>query len=186
VSDAAPPLVPGQTMLPPVSLIAAVPRNGAIGRGNALLWHESADQRHFRQTTQGHPVLMGRRTWDSLPERFRPLPGRRNVVLSRNAAWQAPGAEVLPGLLPALQLLGGAEAPRVFVIGGAELYRQALPLADELVLTEIDADLDGDVFFPAFDRRDFDADVGPMALGSSGLNYRFVTYRRRSPLANRL
>lgn len=165
---------------PPLSLIAAVARNGAIGLGNALLWHEAADQRHFRQTTQGHAVLMGRKTWESLPERFRPLPGRRNLVLSRNPAWQAPGAEVVPELPAALQRLGGPDASRVYVIGGAELYAQALPLADELVLTEIDADLHGDSFFPAFDRGQFQAEAGPVALGSGGLAYRFVTYRRRA------
>ncbi len=167
---------------PPLSLIAAVARNGAIGRDNALLWHEPADQRHFRQTTQGLAVLMGRKTWDSLPERFRPLPGRRNVVLSRNPAWQASGAEVHAGLQAALQELAGAVAARVFVIGGAELYAQALPLADELVLTEIDADLEGDSFFPAFDRRLFDTEAGPAATGRGGLAYRFVTYRRRRPV----
>lgn len=168
---------------PPLSLIAAVARNGAIGLGNALLWHEAADQRHFRQTTQGHAVVMGRKTWESLPERFRPLPGRRNVVLSRQPAWQAPGAEVLTALDAALHLLGGAGAARVFVIGGAELYAQALPLADELVLTEIDADLHGDSFFPDFDRSLFHAEPGPSAVGSGGLAYRFVTYRRRGGAA---
>ncbi len=164
---------------PPLSLIAAVARNGAIGRGNALLWQEPADQRHFRRTTQGHAVLMGRKTWESLPERFRPLPGRRNLVLSRSPVWQAPGAEVLPGLALALQRLGGPGAARVYVIGGAELYAQTLPLADELVLTEIDADLPGDSYFPAFDRTRFDAEASAPALGRDGLNYRFVTYRRR-------
>lgn len=166
---------------PPLSLIAAVARNGAIGLGNTLLWQEPADQRHFRQTTQGHTVLMGRKTWESLPERFRPLPGRRNLVLSRNPTWQAPGAEVMPGLDTALQRLGGPAAARVYVIGGAELYAQALPLADELVLTEIDADLHGDSFFPAFDRRQFEAQASAPALGSGGLSYRFVTYRRHRP-----
>ena len=78
------------TQQPTLALIAAVARNGAIGRGNALLWHEPEDQRHFRRVTMGCPVIMGRTTWDSLPERFRPLPGRRNIVLTRNAQWQLP------------------------------------------------------------------------------------------------
>ena len=110
-----------------LSLIAAVATNGAIGRDNDLLWHDSRDQKHFRATTLGCPVIMGRRTWDSLPERFRPLPGRRNIVITRNTTWQAPGAEVAHSLDEALALV--AEAPKAFVMGGGELYALALPLA---------------------------------------------------------
>jgi dihydrofolate reductase len=138
---------------PRLSLIAAVPRNGAIGKDNALLWREPEDQKHFRRVTMGCPVIMGRKTWDSLPERFRPLPGRRNVVVTRNPAWQAEGADAASSLEAALALLAGT--PKAFVIGGAALYALALPLAAELVLTEIDAELDGDIFFPAWDRTRF-------------------------------
>jgi dihydrofolate reductase len=161
---------------PRVALIAAVARNGAIGRDNQLLWHEPADQRHFRATTQGHAVVMGRKTWDSLPPRFRPLPNRRNLVLSRQLGLQLPGAEVFAALPAALQALQGAD--RVFIIGGGALYAQALPLADELVLTEIDADLPGDVFFPAFDHSQWQADAGPVAQAADGSSYRFVRYLR--------
>jgi dihydrofolate reductase len=160
-----------------VVLIAAVARNGAIGRGNALLFNEQADQRHFRETTLGCPVIMGRKTWDSLPARFRPLPGRRNVVVSRNPAWQAEGAEIAPDLAAAMALV--SDAPRAFVIGGAQLYAQALPLADSLVLTEIDADLDGDTHFPAWDRSQFVERSSTAAVTASGVGYRFVTYDRR-------
>lgn len=160
-----------------IALIAAVARNGAIGRGNALLFDEPADQRHFRATTLGCPVIMGRKTWDSLPPRFRPLPGRRNVVVSRNAATQAVGAEVAPSLEQALALV--ADAPRAFVIGGAELYAQALPLAHTLVLTEIDADLEGDACFPAWDRSLFEETSSTTAVTAAGVPYRFVTYTRR-------
>ena len=160
-----------------IALIAAVARNGAIGSGNALIFDEPADQRHFREVTLGCPVIMGRRTWDSLPPRFRPLPGRRNVVVSRNASLQAPGAEVAADLEHALALV--AEAPRAYVIGGAQLYAQALPLAHTLVLTEIDADLDGDTFFPRWDRSQFDASSSARAVSASGVPYRFVTYTRR-------
>jgi dihydrofolate reductase len=138
---------------PRLALIAAVARNGAIGKAGALLWHEPEDQKHFRRVTMGCPVIMGRKTWDSLPERFRPLPGRRNVVITRNADWHANGADTVPSLDAALALLAGA--PKAFVIGGAEIYALALPLADELVLTEIDAELDGDTFFPRWDRTCF-------------------------------
>lgn len=160
-----------------IALIAAVARNGAIGSGNALLFNEPADQRHFREATLGCPVIMGRRTWESLPPRFRPLPGRRNVVVSGNAALHAEGAEVARDLAHALALV--AEAPRAFVIGGAQLYAQALPLAHTLVLTEVDADLAGDAFFPAWDREQFDASASAAAVSAAGVPYRFVTYRRR-------
>lgn len=159
-------------------LIAAVARNGAIGRGNALLWQEPADQRHFRAVTMGAPVIMGRRTWDSLPDRFRPLPGRRNIVVSRDPGLAAPGAEVVAGLDDALQRVAGA--PRAFVIGGAQLYTLALPRADALELTEIDADLDGDVFFPAWRPADFDEVARARHQAADGTPYSFVTYRRRA------
>lgn len=164
---------------PELSLIAAVARNGAIGRDNALLWSEPEDQRHFRRTTMGCPVIMGRKTWDSLPARFRPLPGRRNLVLTRNPAWHASGAETASSLDAALALLAGV--PRAFVIGGAELYALALPLADELVLTEIDAEFEADAFFPRWDRSGFLAVAQDAHTSPLGIVYRFVTYRRKNP-----
>jgi dihydrofolate reductase len=160
-----------------IVIIAAVARNGAIGRGNALLFNEPADQRHFRETTLGCPVIMGRKTWESLPTRFRPLPGRRNLVVSRNAGLAVVGAELAPDLATALARV--ADTPRAFVIGGAQLYAQALPLAHTLVLTEIDADLDGDAFFPAWDRLAFERASNGDAVTAAGVPYRFVTYRRR-------
>jgi dihydrofolate reductase len=162
---------------PSLGLIAAVARNGAIGKGNALIWSEPADQQHFRRVTMGSPVIMGRKTWDSLPARFRPLPGRRNIVLTRDAGWKAEGAEAVSSLNDALALLNDEE-PRVWVIGGAEIYALALPQADELVMTEIDADLDGSAFFPAFDRSAFKV-VGREAHASAaGIGYSFVNYKR--------
>jgi dihydrofolate reductase len=168
-----------------LSLIAAVARDGAIGRDNDLLWNDPRDQKHFRATTLGCPVIMGRRTWDSLPERFRPLPGRRNIVVTRNASWQAPGAEVAHSLSQALALV--ADAPKAFVMGGGQLYAEALPQADELVLTEIDATFDGaDTFFPAWDRTAFDevsrADH-PAHQAAGDTAFSMVTYRRRGATA---
>ena len=160
-----------------LALIAAVARNGAIGRDNGLLFRESADQRHFRDTTLGCPVIMGRKTWDSLPARFRPLPGRRNLVLSRDAAFLAEGAEVVTSLDDALARVAGAS--KAFVIGGAQLYALALPRADELVLTAVDADLPGDVFFPPWDRSQFDETSRQSAFSADGLPYAFATYQRR-------
>ena len=160
-----------------IILIAAVARNGAIGSGNALLFQDPADQRHFRQATMGCPVIMGRKTWDSLPARFRPLPGRRNLVLSRDKTLQLEGAEVVDGLDAALARV--AQAPRVFVIGGAELYALTLPRADALMLTEIDADLAGDVFFPHWDRGQFEVTERHSPVAAAGPAFHFVTYRRR-------
>lgn len=159
-----------------VVIVAAVARNGAIGRGNGLLFREPADQKHFREITLGHPVVMGRKTWDSLPERFRPLPGRRNLVLTRDAAFIAPGAETAASLDAALQRL--ADAPHVCIIGGAQIYAQALPLADRLELTEIHADLDGDSFFPAWDRSLFAEAARRTQHAADGTRFDFVTYRR--------
>ncbi len=155
-------------------------RNGVIGQAGGLVWSDPADLKHFRHLTQGHAVLMGRKTWDSLPARFRPLPGRRNLVVSRQAGLQLPGAEVHASLPLALTAL--AEAPRVFVIGGGELYAQALPLAHELVLTEVDADLPGDTVFPRVDPALWHAvqrkEAQAAETGTDRPRFAFVTYRR--------
>ena len=161
---------------PRLALIAAVARNGAIGRDGALVWSEPEDLKHLRRVTMGCPVIMGRKTWDSLPPRFRPLPGRRNVVLTRNPQWQAAGAEAVASVDAALDLLRGT--PKAFVIGGAEVYALALPCADELVLTEIDAEFDGDTFFPAWDRARFERVAHASHVGASGIGYSFVTYKK--------
>ncbi len=161
-----------------LSLIAAVARNGTIGKNNELLFRLPEDMQHLKRTTMGHPVIMGRKTWDSIPERFRPLPGRNNIVVTRNPQWQAEGALATTSLQAALNQLG--DAPKAFVIGGAELYALALPLADELVLTEIDRDYDGDVHFPAWDRQQF-TEVSRETHHAGEPNhfdYAFVTYRR--------
>ncbi|MFZ4534971.1 dihydrofolate reductase [Propionivibrio sp.] len=129
-----------------ISLIAAVARNRVIGKDNQLLWHLPEDMRHFRETTRGKPVIMGRKTWESLPDSFRPLPGRHNIVVSRNPGYEVPGATLVGSLEEAIGKAGSAN--EVFVIGGAELYRQALALADRLYLTEIAQDFTGDAFFP--------------------------------------
>ena len=162
---------------PALSLIAAVARNGVIGKSNALPWSDPEDLKHFRRVTMGCPVIMGRKTWDSLPERFRPLPGRRNIVISRHKGLAVPGAELARGLPEALARV--MDAPRVFVIGGAQLYALALPMAHTLLLTEIDANLDGDVHFPAWDRTQFVETQRRSAVTADGVPYHFVTYRRR-------
>ena len=159
---------------PTLSLIAAVARNGAIGHQNQLLVRLSEDLQRFKRITMGCPIVMGRKTWDSIG---RPLPGRRNIVVTRNAQWRAEGAEPAASLQAALEL--AAPAPKVFVIGGAELYAAAIPLADELVLTELDADFEADAWFPAWDRSAYDASAPENHVSANGLAYRFVTYTRR-------
>jgi dihydrofolate reductase len=163
-----------------LALIAAVARDSAIGRGGQMPWHLPEDLAHFRRLTMGCPVVMGRKTWESLPGRFRPLPGRRNVVVTRNAGWRAEGAEAMPSLDSALALLAGAET--VFVIGGGELYAQALPRADRIELTEIElAVADADTFFPRWDRAAFDIVRREAGRSAGGQDYAFVAYRRRNP-----
>ncbi|SFN24383.1 dihydrofolate reductase [Formivibrio citricus] len=159
---------------PQVILIAAVARNRAIGLDNQLLWRLPEDLKRFKALTTGHPILMGRKTFESLG---RPLPGRRNVVVSRNPEWQTAGAEVFASLEAALAACAGAE--KVFVIGGAEIYRQALPLTDVLDLTEVDDAPHGDVFFPELEAAVWQ-EVSREAHqdAASGIRYDFVEYRK--------
>ena len=159
-----------------VALVAAVARGGVIGRANTIPWRLPEDLVRFRELTTGHPVVMGRRTWDSLHERFRPLPGRRNIVVSRNPDWSAHGAERAGSLDQALELAAPAE--RVFVVGGGQLYAEALPLADDLYLTEIEVEVDGDTYFPGWERTAFDEVSREEAVSADGIPYAFVTYRR--------
>jgi dihydrofolate reductase len=162
-----------------VSLVAAVARGGVIGRDGGLPWHLPEDLAHFRGATMGHPVVMGRRTWESLPDRFRPLPGRRNVVVTRNPAWNADGAERAASVDDAFQVL--ADEERVSVIGGGEVFAAALPRADELVLTEIDIDVRGDTVFPEWSRNDFIEVSREAHLSDDGVPFAFATYRRTTP-----
>ena len=156
-----------------VAIVAAVARGGVIGRGGTIPWRIPEDSRRFRELTTGHAVVMGRRTWESLPGRYRPLPGRRNVVVTRSPEWPAEGAERAASLRDALELL--ADEPEVFVIGGSELYAEALPLADELRLTEIDAEFEGDVFFPQLDDEEFPEVSREERVTDDGMRFAFVT-----------
>jgi len=159
--------------LPAVSLIAAVARDGGIGHRGELLVRIPDDLRRFRQITTGAPIVMGRKTWHSIG---RPLPGRRNIVVSRNPSFRAEGAEVTRSLEEALRC--AAPAPRVHVIGGAELYALAVPIADTLELTEIDAEFPADAFFPAFDRSRFRLIAHEPHETAEGLRYAFATYKK--------
>ena len=131
----------------PLALIAAISRNGVIGREGKVPWDLPEDRAHFRRATMGHAVIMGRRTWD---ETGRALDGRRNIVLSATGAVSGTGREVVPTLAAAIARARASD-PAPFVIGGAEIFRLALPVATRLILTEVAFDSDGDTFFPAFD-----------------------------------
>lgn len=170
---------------PRLVVVAAIARNGTIGNGHELVWRIPEDMAHFKRVTLGHPVLMGRRTWDGLPPRFRPLPGRRNLVLTRQPDWQAPGAEAVHTLEEAVARCRGSE--RLCVIGGAQLWALALPQVDELVLTEIDHDYAGDTVFPAWDRSAFveASRERVQAAAPNDFALDFVTYRRSRPGSGR-
>lgn len=165
--------VPDPAPRPTLVLVAAVARDGGLGRGGELLFRISEDLRRFKALTLGHPVVMGRKTWQSIG---RPLPGRRNLVMSRDPSFVAAGAEVVPSLDAALAAT--ADAPMVFVIGGASLYADALPLADTLELTEIDSALPADTWFPAWDRAGWTRTASDARRTADGIAYRFVRYDR--------
>jgi dihydrofolate reductase len=158
---------------PHIVLVAAVARNGVIGAAGKLPWHLPEDLKHFKQLTLHHPVIMGRRTWNSLG---RPLPGRRNIVVSRKPGFAAAGASVVASVQEAIALC--ADEPVAFVIGGAELYAAALPLADGLVLTEIQADYVGDTRFPDWDRAAWRIAARESHLSGAGLRFDVVRYER--------
>jgi len=159
-----------------LGLIYARARNGVIGRDNAMPWHLPEDLAHFKATTLGCPVIMGRKTWDSLPPRFRPLPGRRNIVVTRQADWNAQGAERAGSLEQALASC--ADSPRVWVTGGAELYRLALPHADVVEVTVIDQDFEGDAYAPELG-AEWHESARASHVSANGLPYSFLTYRKR-------
>ena len=156
-----------------VYLVAAVAANGVIGDGGKLPWRLPEDLKHFKALTLGHPVIMGRKTWESLGK---PLPGRENIVVTRAAGYDAPGASVASSLDGALALCAGE--PTVFVIGGGELYAEALPVADGLVLTEIQRDYAGDARFPPYDRAAWRETQRKPQTGADGLRFDFVLYER--------
>ena len=163
---------------PRLSLIVAVAENGVIGRDGDLPWRLSADLQRFKQLTTGHPIVMGRKTWDSLPPRFRPLPGRTNIVVTRQPDWKENGVQRSSSLREALQIAEQPNPATVWVIGGAQIYAQALPLAQRVEVTEIAQDFDGDAFAP---------ELGPEWVettreahtSTGGMAFAFVRYQRR-------
>ena len=159
-----------------LNLIYARAANGVIGKDNALPWHLPEDMAHFKRMTAGCPVVMGRKTWDSLPPKFRPLPGRRNIVVTRQARWQADGAERAGGLREAMALC--ADAVEVWVIGGAQIYAQAAAIARRAVVTEIGRDFEGDARAPELDPAVWRETARAAHVAADGLPFDFVTYER--------
>ena len=159
---------------PAISMIVARSRNHVIGRDNQMPWKISADLQFFKKVTMGHPVIMGRKTWESIG---RPLPGRRNIVVSRNPDLQLTGAEVVNSLDAALSSL--TEFPRVFVIGGEQLFTEAFPKADRLFITEIEIDVDGgDTFFKVPDPEQW-KEVERTPASEGDIHFNFLTLERK-------
>ena len=158
-----------------INMIYARAENGVIGHNNAMPWRLPEDLAHFKKLTLGSPVIMGRKTWDSLPPRFRPLPGRTNVVITRQADWVAAGANTTASLDAALKLCGDAE--QVWIIGGAQIYALAEPMAQRIEVTEIAKSFEGDAFAPELS-LDWQETQRSSHVSTSGLAYSFVTYRR--------
>jgi dihydrofolate reductase len=159
-----------------VNLIYAQARGGVIGANGVMPWHLPEDLAHFKATTMGAPVVMGRKTWDSIPPAFRPLPGRRNVVITRQPNWRAAGAEVAHSLDEALARL--QDETEVWVMGGAQIYAQAQHLAQRAVITEIDAEFAGDAFAPQLDEGWRETQRSARQVSRTGLGHCFVTWER--------
>ncbi|MBX2945784.1 MAG: dihydrofolate reductase [Cyclobacteriaceae bacterium] len=134
-----------------ISIIAALTQNRVIGKNNDLPWHLPDDMKYFMQTTKGHPVIMGRKNYKSIPEKFRPLPNRTNIVVTRQKNFTAPGCLVTHSLNEALDAAASAGSDEIFIIGGAEIYREGMHKANKLYLTEIKGTIEGDTFFPTYD-----------------------------------
>ena len=172
---------------PAIGLIWAEAEGHVIGRGGGMPWHVPEDLAHFKAVTLGAPVVMGRKTWDSLPPRFRPLPGRRNIVVTRQVDWSAEGADVAASVDDALALAAsagnghGAHDGWVWIIGGAELFAATLARADRLEVTELDLAVGGDTFSPEIDDSWRVESVDPPAgwhTSRGGIRYRFLHYAR--------
>lgn len=161
-----------------IGMIWAEARGGVIGAAGGLPWHVPEDLAHFKAITSGTPIVMGRRTWDSLPERFRPLPGRRNIVVTRNEQWKADGAQRAASLSAALA--AAADAAWIWIIGGGELFREGVTLADRLEVTELDLDVEGDTHAPSiagWEAVAAEPDEG-WETSSTGIRYRFIRLSR--------
>lgn len=161
-----------------INMIYARAANGVIGNNNTMPWHLPEDLAHFKKLTLGHPVIMGRKTWDSLPHKFRPLPGRTNVVITRQIGWQAPGTQTAASLQAALEIC--KSSVEVWIIGGAQIYAQAELLAQRIEVTEIAQDFAGDAYAPQLG-VDWIESAREQHISAGGLAFSFATYLRSKP-----
>ena len=163
-----------------VSIIVACSRNNVIGRDNELPWRLSEDLRHFKQTTMGKPMIMGRKTYDSIG---RPLPGRTTLVVTRQRDWRREGVivcESLPQALAEARRHLAADSDEIIIAGGEEIYRQSLVLADQVYLTRVDLEVDGDAFFPPLDAADWEkVEEIPGVAAADGTGFAFIRYKKR-------
>ncbi len=160
-----------------ISLIAALAKNRVIGKQGEIPWQVPEDLKHFKETTMGHPIVMGRKTFDTLDK---PLPGRKNIVVTRSASWKREGVESVNSLEQAIALCHNEK--EIFIVGGAEIYTQAWPLANRLILTFVEKEFEGDAFFPDFPlEKDFQivSDSGILLSLKQNLSYRIVTMERK-------
>lgn len=156
-----------------LTIVVAIDRQRGIGVNNTLPWHLPEDLAHFKKTTSGHPIIMGRKTFDSIG---RPLPNRRNIVITRNPGWKHDGVDAVPSLNAAIASAGDAEA---FIIGGAQIFGEALPQVSRLIVTEIDANFDCDTFFPQIDLSQWQEVAREThESAKTGLHFAYVTYQR--------
>lgn len=161
-----------------INLILARASNGVIGLDGRMPWQLPEDMAHFKARTMGAPVVMGRKTWDSIPPRFRPLPGRRNIVITRNASWHAEGAECAASLEAAIALCRDAGAAECWVMGGGQVYAEAEPIAQRAIVTEIARDFEGDAHAPVFGSA-WRETARESLVSQNGLPFSFVTLERR-------
>jgi len=138
-----------------ISLIAALTKNHVIGKNNDLPWRLPDDMKYFMQTTKGHHVIMGRKNYQSLPDKFRPLPNRTNIVVSHQKDFSAPGCHLVNRIEDGIAMARAAGEKELFIIGGSEIYKLGMPYADQLYLTEIDTTLEGDTYFPPFNKEEW-------------------------------
>ncbi|MDM0113471.1 dihydrofolate reductase [Variovorax sp. J22R133] len=162
---------------PRINVIFVRSQNGVIGKDGVMPWHLPEDLAHFKRQTGNAPVIMGRKTWDSLPPRFRPLPGRQNIVITRQEDWHADGAQRAASLDEAVSMC--VAAPELWVIGGGQVYAQAMPLAQRALVTEIERDFEGDTHAPEVDAKQWKEVARESHVAAKdGMPFSFVTYER--------
>ena len=166
-----------------INLIYASSINGVIGRDNSMPWYLPEDLEHFKECTQGFPVIMGRKTWDSLPAKFRPLPDRANIVISRSENWEGDGAVRASNIEDALEKAQTLETEHIWVIGGAQVYNAALPYANRAYVTLIKETYEGDTYAPELPEEEWDAlESTEIQKSATGLKYLFIVYQRKASL----